>query len=98
MKKQIKEIKLKKKFEKKFMIRRKTGLWINKDTFSPENVWFFIHSAIEEATKIKKHNIGMLRQWLNERTGDRLLTNEDLEMWLNQDYQSQGNYGKDKGE
>ncbi len=29
-----------------------------------------------------KINIGFLRQWLNERTSDKLLTNEDLETWL----------------
>ena len=36
----------------------------------------------EERERIKA-NIGLLRQWLNERLEhDRLLTNEDLETWL----------------
>ena len=36
----------------------------------------------EEATKNMKGKIGLLRQWLNERHRDRLVTNEDLETWL----------------
>jgi len=29
-----------------------------------------------------KSKVGMLRQWLNERTDSKLLTNKDLETWL----------------
>ena len=36
----------------------------------------------EERERIKQ-NIGQLRQWLNERTEDRLITNEDIETFLN---------------
>lgn len=36
----------------------------------------------EERGRIRK-NIGQLRQWLNERTEDRLITNEDIETFLN---------------
>lgn len=31
----------------------------------------------------KGRNIGALRQWLNERTETRLITNEDIETFLN---------------
>ncbi len=31
----------------------------------------------------KGRNIGALRQWLNERTEKRLITNEDIETFLN---------------
>lgn len=37
---------------------------------------------IEESNLELKHKIGMLRQWLNERTSRDLITNEDLEVWL----------------
>ena len=36
----------------------------------------------EERERILK-NIGLLRQWLNERTEDRLITNEDIKTFLN---------------
>lgn len=29
-----------------------------------------------------KKNIGFLRQWLNEKPKDRLVTNKDIEKWL----------------
>ncbi len=42
-----------------------------------------IETKTKQATiKQLKINIGFLRQWLNERTSDKLLTNEDLETWL----------------
>ena len=29
-----------------------------------------------------KGNVGMLRQWLNERPKDVLVTNKEIELWL----------------
>lgn len=42
-----------------------------------------IHQAKQEERERIKQNIGQLRQWLNERTEDRLITNEDIETFLN---------------
>ena len=42
-----------------------------------------IHQAKQEERERIKKNIGQLRQWLNERTEDRLITNEDIETFLN---------------
>ena len=52
--------------------------------------WFFSKQVEKELARARKEererikaNIGLLRQWLNERLEhDRLLTNEDLETWL----------------
>ena len=38
--------------------------------------------AEKRGMKIKSRNIGMLRQWLNERTSDKRIVNEELETWL----------------
>lgn len=38
---------------------------------------------IELFDKRLERNVGMLRQWLNERNSKELLTNEDLLYWLN---------------
>ncbi|MGI5828484.1 MAG: hypothetical protein ACOX6V_05690, partial [Patescibacteria group bacterium] len=54
----------------------------------------FLKQALEEQEREIKQNIGFLRQWLNERieaavilhnepsTQRKLITNEDIEMWL----------------
>ena len=46
------------------------------------------------------HQIGMLRQWLNEKSTERLVTNADILLWLtnNQDYAKVPEYfwGTDK--
>lgn len=41
-----------------------------------------VDDKMQEREDKLKQNIGMLRQFLNERTSDKLLTNEDLEIWL----------------
>ena len=43
--------KLKEEFEKKFFIRRKSGLWINKDTFLIGNVWSWFDQKLKEEYK-----------------------------------------------
>ena len=52
------------------------------------SAWFKAELAMEVDIAVKaerelvKLRIGFLRQWLNERVGDDLITNEDLEYWL----------------
>lgn len=41
-----------------------------------------IKAVLGEEREELKHNIGQLRQWLNERSSGDLLTNKDLEIWL----------------
>jgi len=50
----------------------------------------FSKALEQERIKIKK-NIGFLRQWLNEKPEDRLVTNKDIEEWL-------FNFRKESGE
>ena len=50
---------------------------MNKALFETEN-----QDKQEERERILK-NIGQLRQWLNERTEDGLITNKDIETFLN---------------
>lgn len=42
----------------------------------------FISSLLQSERAKIMGNIGMLRQWLNEKPADRLVTNEDIETWL----------------
>jgi hypothetical protein len=55
--------------------------WKNYDL--ERNYFDFFEAQIREEVKQElRKNIGMLRQYLNERTDDKLLTNEDLETFL----------------
>ena len=51
-----------------------------------EKLKAFLHkelsALIEEERKSIKNRIGFLRQWLNEKDKDRLVTNRDIEVWL----------------
>ncbi len=42
------------------------------------------YQANRDNTPVTKMDIriGMLRQWLNEKPADRLVTNEDIKYWL----------------
>lgn len=46
----------------------------------------FIHkqrqAVRDEIVEQIRNNIGSLRQWLNEKPANRLVTNEDIELWL----------------
>ncbi len=37
---------------------------------------------VYEAGRIPEIRISQLRQWINEKPKDRLVTNEDIELWL----------------
>ncbi len=57
--------------------------WFKEPVLSAEDELTKALDQTQQATiKQIKINIGFLRQWLNERTSDKLLTNEDLETWL----------------
>ena len=49
----------------------------------------FVDQATQEAVKADRSRIGsrvgLLRQWLNERPKDILITNKDIELWLELD-------------
>ena len=60
-------------FEKRFFIRRKTGLWVNPDTFLIDNVYSFIRQLLKSEK----------REWQEEnfrirRERDLLLGYKDL--------------------
>ena len=49
-------------------------------------ITFIENLLASERSRVRKElngRIGMLRQWVNEKPADHLVTNEDIEMWLN---------------
>ncbi len=54
------------------------GVWMIFDAYKFR---ITIKEAIREA-QIPEERISQLRQWINEKPKDRLVTNEDIKMWL----------------
>lgn len=49
---------------------------------SQKEIASFISQTLLTEREMINSNIGMLRQWLNEKPDDRLVTNEDIKHWL----------------
>ena len=47
-----------------------------------EEIFNLMKQARRETLEKVEANIGFLRQWLNEKPKDRLVTNKDIEYWL----------------
>ena len=67
--------------EKFYSIPDKTCLWHRNQDLREFIVSALLSARAEERKRIQK-NIGMLRQWLNEKDKELLVTNEMIEMWL----------------
>lgn len=83
---------LSQEFEEKFCqddcgrsVKEFQGNWQEINLYA-EDVWSWFESKLEEVRgeeiqKIK-NNIGFLRQWINEKPNNKLVTNHDIEEWL----------------
>lgn len=74
----------------RYLLRDNKGQLINSEYAKKEQIKDFYHQALEkcvtEAVEKERERIrsrvGWLRQWLNEKPADMLVTNEQIEGWL----------------
>jgi hypothetical protein len=50
--------------------------------FDTKDLKAFIERTLSQQKRETQNNIGNLRQWLNEKPADLLVTNEMIETWL----------------
>ena len=50
--------------------------------FTYEEIHAIVTSALSQQKREIQNNIGNLRQWINEKPADLLVTNEMIETWL----------------